>query len=194
MAVFNSETDRTHTELAWSPDTITWERIDPGRPLISNSAEEGAYDWGCVYPAAYPIVMDGEIRLYYGGSNGPHTSWRICFFCLATLRPDGFAGFEPESADSPAVVATKPFLAGGDTLRITADVRDGGSITVTVVGDQGDEIARSEPVTGSVSEREVTWNAGARITEGDSVWIRFELNRAKLYAFRLSKQGAVRHE
>ena len=40
--------------------------------------------------------------LYYGGSDGLHTSWRNGFFCLATLRPDGFAGYRATDAAGPA--------------------------------------------------------------------------------------------
>lgn len=32
-AIFDTETDRVHTELAWSPDTIHWYRIDEGTAL-----------------------------------------------------------------------------------------------------------------------------------------------------------------
>src|SRR5204863_593439 len=35
--MFDTKTDRVSCELAWSPDTIAWERIDPGQPLIPNS-------------------------------------------------------------------------------------------------------------------------------------------------------------
>jgi hypothetical protein len=183
VALFNSETDRTHTELTWSPDTTAWHRIDPGTPLIPNAAEEGAYDWGCVYPAAYPVVTDNEIRLYYGGSNGPHTNWRDGFFCLAVLGRDRFAGFEPESPDGPATVVTKPVRAHGDRLRLTADVQEGGSIMVAALDDEGNALARSETITTSVTDGRVTWEGAARIASADTVRIRFELNRAKLYAF-----------
>ena len=50
-AIYNTETDRTHTELAWSPDTIRWHRVCPGSPLIPQGSERDDYDWGCVFPA-----------------------------------------------------------------------------------------------------------------------------------------------
>jgi len=56
VAIFCIREDRVHTELAWSPDTVTWHRIQPGTPIIGNSPNEGDYDWGCVYPAATPVV------------------------------------------------------------------------------------------------------------------------------------------
>ena len=41
--------DRVQCELAWSADTVRWERISPGMPLIPLSEKEGDYDWGCIY-------------------------------------------------------------------------------------------------------------------------------------------------
>ena len=136
--IFQPKTDRSHTELAWSSDTINWHRIDPGTPLIPTSSDREAYDWGCVYAAACPIVREDEIRLYYGASNGPHTDWRDGFFALATLRPDGFAGYEPVDAGKPAVVVTSLVSVVGDTLRITADAA-GGSIRVTAIDAAGND-------------------------------------------------------
>lgn len=108
LAIFNTQTDRTHCELAWSADTVAWHRIQPGTPLIPTATRRDAYDWGCVYPAAVPVVRENEIRLYYGASNGPHTNWRDGFLALATLRPDGFAGWTPQNETKPAVVLTRP--------------------------------------------------------------------------------------
>ena len=98
VAIHDQDADRVWTELTWSPDTKTWHRVLPGTPLIPNG-DEGEYDWGCVYAAACPVFLKDEIRLYYGGSDGLHTSWRNGFFCLATLRPDGFAGYRASEAE-----------------------------------------------------------------------------------------------
>ena len=108
-----------HTELAWSPDTINWHHLDPGTPLIPNAKQwwgRHAYDCGCIYVAAYPVFLENEIRLYYLGANGPHLDWREGFLCLATLRPDGFAGYEPTYENVPATIITKPITCNGKSL------------------------------------------------------------------------------
>ena len=87
VAIHDQEEDRVWTELTWSPDTKEWHRILPGTPLIPNSEVEGEYDWGCAYPAAYPVFLEDEIRLYYGASDGLHGGWRNGFLSMATLRP-----------------------------------------------------------------------------------------------------------
>jgi hypothetical protein len=105
--IFDTEQDRVFSELAWSPDTIHWERIAPGQPLIPNGPA-GSWDWGCVYAAAYPIVRDNEILLYYGGSDNVHTNWRKSGLGLARLRPDRFAGYRA-GAGPAGELLTQPF-------------------------------------------------------------------------------------
>ena len=100
LLMFNTETDLVDCELAWSRDTVQWQRVSPGTPLIERG-EEGSFDWGCVYAAAYPFLKDGRLQLYYGGSDGPHTDWRAAYLGLATLRPDGFAGLTPVKRAGP---------------------------------------------------------------------------------------------
>jgi len=59
-AIFNRKTDRAHTELAWSPDSVKWHRICPGTALIPNSEEKGAYDWGTVLDQQKQESAEGE--------------------------------------------------------------------------------------------------------------------------------------
>ncbi len=185
LMMFDSDTDRVHCELALSTDTVTWERVCPGVPLIGNGVE-GAYDWGCVYAAARPVVLDnGEIRLYYGASNGKHTSWRDGFFCLARLRPDGFAGLEAESAKTVARVVTAPVTVSGKRLTVTADAANG-SIRAGIVGDvEKLGIDRCVAVKGDVTGRRVEWKgATLQALGGRQVQIEFELSgAARLYSF-----------
>ena len=133
VAIHDQEADRVWTELTWSPDTTKWHRVLPGTPLIPNApGREGDYDWGCVYAAACPVFLEDEIRLYYGGSDGHHSSWRNGFFCLATLRPDGFAGYKATESHRPASIMTTPIAHHQGTLRLSADVGSKGYVKVKV--------------------------------------------------------------
>ena len=98
------QNDTVDCELAWSRDTVHWQRICAGHSLIPRSPTMN-YDSGCIYAAAYPIFRNGALWLYYGGNNGKHTDWRDGFFCLAHLRPDGFAGME---ATGEGLLVTRP--------------------------------------------------------------------------------------
>jgi hypothetical protein len=182
--IFDTATDRVSCELAWSPDTITWHRIEPGRALIPNSEKRGDYDWGCVYAAATPVFTEKEIRLYYGASNGPHTNWRDGFLALATLRPDGFAGYETTAPKQPGLVTTAPVTCTGRQLRVSADAARG-KLRVAVLGDERLGAGQCRPITADVTDGAVQWADGADLSRwvGQPIRLRFELSDAQLYAF-----------
>lgn len=180
LAIHEQSSDRVWTELAWSPDTKEWHRIDPGTPLIPCAEEKLEYDYGCVYACAYPIFMQDEIRLYYGGSDWLHTSWRNGFLCLATLRPDGFAGYEQVAKDKPAIVTTSLMPYDGQGIRISADVAAGGAIKVSVLDEAGHERTMAKAITETVTDGRLELSKGL---DEKRIQLRFELNHAKLYSF-----------
>ena len=179
LASFGDE-DRTRSKLAWSPDSIKWHRIDPDADLIPNSETVLDYDYGCVYACAYPVFLDNEIRLYYGGSDYKHGGWRNGNLSLATLRPDGFAGYQQKNQDNPAVITTTGIPYAGQEIRITADVAEGGSIEVSMVDDQGKSVALAEDVSKTVTDGRLRWN---KTLKADTIRLRFKIDRAKLYSF-----------
>ena len=189
-AIVDLETDRTQTELAWSPDTIAWHRIDPGTPLIPNGEQPGDCDWGIIH-ASRPVFRDDEIRIHYGGCDGRHSfDWRKGYLCLATLPPDRFAGYEPAETDRPASVLTRPVDLDGE-LRITADA-GGGSLRVSVLDEPGNVLCVSENVTEDVTREPAPWRKGSPLHEfvGRTVRLRFEVEKARVFAFRVSSHGA----
>lgn len=187
LAVHDQNSDRVWTELAWSPDTRTWNRVLPGTPFISNGVNEGDYDWGCVFGASCPIFKEDEIRIYYGGNDGLHTSWRNGYFCLATLRPDGFAGYTTDASYEESNVTTVPLYKGTDELRVSADVQKGGELLVRLINDEMRVVAEIHPIRTNVSDRKVRWR-DVRVlanTEAKPTRIQFVLRRAAFYSFTL---------
>ena len=178
--------ERVHCELAWSPDTFRWERINPGTPFIPTGSVKGTYDWGCIYAADAPIVMNDGIRIYYSGSDGHHRYWRDGSLCLATLRPDGWAGYEPVDSGQVALVVTKPLTWQGK-LKITADSM-GGSIQVTVMNSKDEVLSMSQLVKGEVTDQEINLSKLKQLEAliGQPVRLKFTLNKAKLYSFVLT--------
>jgi len=189
VAIHDQDADRVWAELTWSPDTKAWHRVLPGTPLIPNDGKESDYDWGCVYPAACPVFLQDEIRLYYGGSDGLHTSWRNGFLCLATLRPDGFAGYTQEEAGKPATITTAPIAPAKGTLRTSADVEQGGYVKVSVLDECNELLAESEPLNGSLSDGKVRWRDGFSFDElgNKSIQIQFEIQNATVYSFSFAE-------
>jgi hypothetical protein len=180
--VLHVASDRVDCELAWSADTLRWQRIEPGKALIPNGDVRGSYDWGCVYAAATPICRTGQVQLYYGGSNGSHGGWRDGFFCLATLRPDGFAGYQPVDAARPATVVTRPLAWSGKPLRVTADAA-GGAVRVSLVDAAGRALAVGQSIEADVTDAAVRFGAGAETCVGKQISLRIEFTRAKVYSF-----------
>lgn len=189
-AIHDQATDRVWGELAWSPDTQTWHRVLPGTPLIPNGEDEGDYDWGCVYPAACPVFLEDEIRLYYGGSDWLHTSWRDGFLCLATLRPDGFAGYKASNMAEPAVLTTTPVFDTRAPLRVSADIAAGGKLLVRVLGEEKQVLAESEPLTTTVTDGVVRWldDSALNATETPKARLQFAFQAATVYSFSLGSE------
>ena len=189
VAIHDQEEDRVWTELTWSPDTKEWHRVLPGTPLIPNSEVEGEYDWGCAYPAAYPVFLEDEIRLYYGASDGLHGGWRNGFLSMATLRHDGFAGYTQEQAGKPATITTTPITPADGTLRITADVEQGGFVKVSLLDERNELLAESGLMNGSMSDTKVAWTDGFSFDElaDTSIQIQFEIQDATVYSFSFTE-------
>ena len=185
LAIHDQDADRVWTELAWSPDTENWHRVLPGTPLIPNGRSEGAYDWGCVFPAATPVFLEDGIRLYYGASDGLHTSWRNGFLCLATLRPDGFAGYRASNTSAPALVATTAVFDPNFPLRVSSDVAEGGQVVVRVLGHGRDVLAESEPMMTTGSDTLVQWRDGGApaACETGRARLQFAFERAAVFSF-----------
>jgi len=175
---------RVQTELAWSPDTVNWHRIEAGTPLIPCGKKKGDYDWGMVYSAVVPIFRDNKIRLYYGGDTEDHEGRVDSALCLATLRPDGFAGYQPTEKDTVGVVTTRPVTCSGAQLRISADAQDG-AVRISVVDDAGRQVGRAQPVTVDVTDGVIWWQDGFELAGylGKDIRLRFELENATIYAF-----------
>ena len=172
--------DLVWTELAWSADSKKWHRIAPGKALIPCSENVLDYDYGCVYACADPVFLDNEIRLYYGGSDYHHYGWRNGSLCLATLRPDGFAGYEQKSSDQPAVVTTTAIHYDGQEIRITADIEKGGSIKVSLVDEKRNDVASAQTLTKTATDSPLKWD---KKMSTQNIRLQFEIHKATLYSF-----------
>ena len=187
---------KQHVELAWSPDTLEWHRIQEGTPFMGHTPSETErygelpYDWGTIFPSA-PIFFDDEIRIYYGAGDGYFFNWRKGYLALATLRPHGWAGYEPTRADTPAVITTQLLTFDRPSVGITADVWEDGSVRVAVLDKAGSQRAVSKPIYTTGTDSTVEWEASQDLASlsGDQVRLRFQLRNAKLYAFQIGTEN-----
>ena len=184
LAVYNAESDKTTTELTWSPDTKVWNRISPGTPLIPNSEKVLDYDYGCIYACTVPIFLKDEIRLYYGGSDYLHFGWRNGSLSLATLRPDGFAGLTQDNNKRESLIKTKPILIDNQHLRLSADVNDGGHVKVTILDNDNTVLAVSQIINKNVTDEPLVFNNN--IKKGN-IKIQFDLSKSTIFSYSLGK-------
>ncbi len=182
VAIHDQKSDRVWTELAWSPDTIKWSRIDIGNPLIPNSKKKFDYDYGCIYAAAKPIIKNNEIQIFYGSSDYLHSGWRNGYFNLATLRLDGFAGYVQENLDKKGLIVTKSIKYNGSSLKLTADVEKGGYIKVLVFNRKGDQIGSSKRIKRTITDETVEFYE--EISE-ENISLKIEIKKAKVYSFKI---------
>ena len=178
---------RQHIELAWSPDSYKWHRINPGTPFISNSKSNNneygkmPYDWGCVFPSA-PVFRDDEVRIYYGASDWYFFDWRKGGLALATLDKNRWAGYEAINDIEQAVVTTTP-LKLDNHIHITADVGKGGLIVVNVLDQKGEILVSSQGIKNSCTEFKLNFGPQYNNIKGGKCRIQFIINRAKIYSF-----------
>ncbi len=183
---------KQHVELAWSPDTVTWHRIQQGTPFIPHSPGANEtygkmpYDWGTIFASA-PIFLDDEVRIYYGACDWYFFDWRKGYLALARLRPDGWAGYEQEAGNKPAIITTTPVVCTGGMLRLCADVDKKGFVKVTLI-DKNGILAQSRIIKKTVTDGAVKWldKFSLKNLRGKDVRLRFELKNAKLYSFNFN--------
>ena len=186
VGLFDIQASRQWCELAWSPDSIEWHRIQPGVPLIPNGLVMGDYDWGCIF-TSIPIIRDDEILLYYGANDGRFMGWRNGYAALAHLRADGFAGYEQieGGANKTGTLTTQAVSVVGNKLCINADVAPSGYVKVIALDKNNKELAQGKLVTTTVTNGPIQWQhrfsfAGLKDKE---VKFKFELRESKLYSF-----------
>jgi len=171
--------------LSWSPDTKDWSWVGQrGQAVIPLSEKAGSHEWGCIFAANAPIILEDEIRIYYSAEPGKH-GWNPGNLCLATLRADGWAGYQTGDDSEAGVVETQPISCDGNVLSIAAD-SDNGSVSVALIDAQGKTLATSQSVTGSKPYAPVQWNNGFQLSahRGQKTQLRFTISNAKLYSFR----------
>jgi hypothetical protein len=186
VGLFDIEASKQWCELAWSPDSKEWHRIQPGKVLIPNGPEMGDYDWGCIF-ASKPIIRKDEILLYYGANDGRFMAWRSGYFALAKMRSDGFAGYEQIAGGSNKTgsITTKPVSVVGNSLCISADVAPSGFVKVMLLDSGYNQLAEGKLVTTTVSDAKILWKENFQLEKHREKVIRliFELREAKIFSF-----------
>ena len=156
-----------------------------GTPFIGHTPGEEEqygempYDWGTIFASA-PIFLDDEVRTYYGACDWYFFDWREGYLALATLRPDGWAGYEQISGDKPTIITTTSVVCTGSKLQICADVQMNGFVKVKLFDNDNKQLAESKLITRTVTDAKVEWRSEftTETVGGKMIRIEFELRNA----------------
>ena len=210
---YHGESDRRYrrldTQLAISRDGLQWSRALE-RKVVLPYGPIGAWDGGWAFPTSNPPIRVGDkLYVFYQGRRSFHWGTRPYSFQqegqtyeindpnfghvgsigLAFWRVDGFASMDADK--ETGTLLTKPvIIPSGDQLIINA--RSTGHIKISILNESGQPFpgyssAECLAVKGDSIEHTVGWEPKQNIQElrGRTVRLRFELQDASLYSFRI---------
>ena len=111
----------------------------------------------------------------------------------ASWRLDGFVSLD--SDNSGGIVETVPLQAAGDQLEVNVDASRG-SLQVEVLSAAGEvlpefDLKSSERISGNQICHIVRWNERSLLDTAEPIRLRFHLNNAQLYSFRITKHAVA---
>ncbi|MDP6118711.1 MAG: hypothetical protein QGF00_10630 [Planctomycetota bacterium] len=198
-SVFYWEEDRNHLELAWSPDTIYWERICPYTDLVPHGKLPD-FGGGSNYASMRPREIDGKVRVYFGADNGRHNAdskGKNSTLMLAYFEPDRFAGVGVANRNfgigNPAtgILVTRPIEVAEEHMRLNANAENGLVRAELQEQDgkalEGFSLEECDPISVDSFNTIVSWNGKTSLNElaNRQIRIRFESENSVLYAFQI---------
>ena len=100
-----------------------------------------------------------------------------------SLPKDRWAGYRNDEGHGGTIL-TQPLDCPARHLLVTADA-EGGKVEIEVLDEAGVSLARSEPVSGNVTDAKIHWTAPAAMQSvvGKRVRLRLKVDRATVYSF-----------
>lgn len=193
LSVFYWGEDRVRLELAWSPDTITWEQLCPGTDLVPHGplTKTGG---GCRFAAHGVLSVGSTMRLYFGEDNGRHNAdskVRQGSLYYAVFGRHRWAGYRAEG-EASGQLTTKPFRLGARPPVINLDA-SAGQVKAELQGEDGHplpgfELARSQVPRQDALNAPLGWNRPRpfETLQGQLARIHLELRgRATVYSLKI---------
>jgi hypothetical protein len=191
-------------ELMLSRDGLKWERPFRNTPFMARK-DGKRFESGSIFTNSTPIILEDEIRFYYGAYSHGATSWangeQNSGIGLATLPRDRFAGIRPvaeskyglnrEPVHNIGQVTLKPVeLSSDTTITLNADA-SAGSIRVELLDAGGYRVEGytkddGVPITGDSLRHAVGWKNGT-VPDGRFM-LRIHLDNAEVFAVNLAAE------
>ncbi len=202
-----AKADAMYVELMISRDGFRWERPFRAQPFIASA--EQSFSNGGIFTNATPVILNDEIRFYYGGYNSgaigggkklkdPSQQSGVGF---ASIRLDRFAGIRPVTLSAQSTlkkplkdigqITLKPMsLAGLREVSINADASEG-EIFVEILNEDGFRMKGFTKddctvLKGDATDHRVEWmkNRLEELPSGNYM-LRLHLHKAEVFALTL---------
>ena len=195
-------------ELAISKDGDNWQRPFQNQ-FVLKRGDNGSFDSGSIFTNASPVILDDEIRFYYGAYSGGATSvpgrGKLTGVGMASIPKDRFTGLRPlAKSDQPTLrqplehrgqVTLKPIdLTSVESITLNADASEG-SIQVELLTASGYRLKgyhqdEAVSITGDNLRHTINWkNSTLSDLPAGSYLIRIHLNRATVFALTLKSKS-----
>jgi hypothetical protein len=191
-------------ELMTSRDGLEWKRMFRNELFLTRT-KHGLFDSRTILTNATPVILDDEIRFYYGACNQSPLGGVKCApgersgVGMVSIPRDRFAGIRPVAkSDQPTLL--KPIenigqvtlkaidLASRTELTVNGDAEEGGAIRVELFDESGHRVrgcTRDDcrPLVGDSLRHAVAWNDKklADLPPG-RYQLRLHLDRAAVFA------------
>ncbi len=191
-------------ELGISRDGINWHRPFKSSFFLSRS-DHNQFDSGSIFTNSTPIILNKEIRFYYGGysqgATGADDYNHVSGVGLAILQRDRFAGLTPVSLSDQSTlkkplqntgqITLKPImLANCDQISLNADASHG-TVRAELLDQRGKRVkgfSKDEtiPIRGDSLNHNIKWR-DCKLTDLDRrpYLLRLHLDDATVYALTL---------
>jgi len=182
-----------NAQLVHSRDGVHWRHFDQeGAPVIPRG-EEGSWDWGMIMGTARePIICDDQMHWYYNGTQLTHgvaLEERVAAIGRATWRLDGFVSLD--AGPDGGVVETASLRLPDGQLEVNADAASGNVRVEVLTADgqvqTGFSADACQPLEGNSVRHNVRWANKTLVQAQQPLRLRFLLENANLYAFRLKR-------
>ena len=177
-----------------------WSQLATVREPFAESSRAGAagsFDGGCILCSAdRPIVHGDEVWHYYTAVNTMHGGPmppKTISIGRAAWRLDGFVSLD--AGHFGGMVETVPLQAAGNRLVVNVDAA-AGSLAVELSSADGNALAGytradCQAVHADSVRHTVRWNGDAQLPRSQPFRLRFHLQDASLYSFRIEETDAT---
>ena len=152
-----------------------------------------AYDAGCILGVSNGVVVVGdEMWAYYTAITTTHGGFvpeKVISIGRAAWRLDGFVSLDAEGSDG--VVETVPLQPAGSKLSVNVEAA-AGQCRVAVLDAAGTPLAGysledCQPLSGDGVRQTVRWKTKDQLPTDRPIRLRFHLDHAKLYSYRIAE-------